>query len=328
MTKSNLLSRLGINPTADAPNEYASTFLQGSEMSLIALERRNKALAKFLNDAQGHFSASLAETLAEWKQAEEMIVNRASQLLGLARAIRRADWQGIRVHLRRTGTLFDRSDPKAWRKAREVVQSSKNFGERWLEFHLGWEPLLSDIHNSLLILYGTLPSGRVRARSSTEDTRRVLQEFPTHKNDKHVHFRVGVLVQALCYLVNPNSALLHQLGLDNPLKIAWELVPYSFVVDWFWDVSGYLTSFEGVPGCIILDAFYTTFKWGCSQEDDLTRSSSSKPWDLNRSCGAESVIVNRVLGLPPYHFLPPSIPRWSPTRAITAIALLLKGLHP
>jgi len=30
----------------------------------------------------------------------------------------------------------------------------------------------------------------------------------------------------------------------NPVSIAWELVPYSFVADWFIDVGGYLRSLE------------------------------------------------------------------------------------
>jgi hypothetical protein len=30
----------------------------------------------------------------------------------------------------------------------------------------------------------------------------------------------------------------------NPLSIAWELTPYSFVVDWFYDVGGYLRNME------------------------------------------------------------------------------------
>jgi hypothetical protein len=30
----------------------------------------------------------------------------------------------------------------------------------------------------------------------------------------------------------------------NPLSVAWELVPYSFVVDWFYDVGSYMRNLE------------------------------------------------------------------------------------
>ncbi len=327
MTKSYLTHRGGVNASADSPNEYASTFMAGSEMTSLSLARRNVALADFINKAQGSFSASLAETLAQWKQADEMIAKRAQQLFGLARAVRRRDWNGIKANIRRSGILLDRSDPKQWRRARAVVQSSKNFGERWLELHFGWVPLLSDIHNSLLILGGKLPANVVRGKARTDGSNRVVSDFPPlHKNNKYVYYQVGVRVQGIAYLTNPNAALLSQLGLDNPLQFAWELLPYSFVVDWFWDVSGFLSSFEGVPGCTLRELFYTTYKRCVSDELDLTRASPGADWVINQTKGCESASVARVLGLPPYHLLPPSIPRFSPTRAATAIALLLKAL--
>lgn len=49
---------------------------------------------------------------------------------------------------------------------------------------------------------------------------------------------------------------LQQLGVTNPLLLAWELVPYSFIADWFIPVGDYLQSLdrflgkEFVKGCI------------------------------------------------------------------------------
>lgn len=43
----------------------------------------------------------------------------------------------------------------------------------------------------------------------------------------------------------------------NPVSIAWELLPYSFVVDWFVDISGYLRNLE--TGFIYGDRFVNGF---------------------------------------------------------------------
>lgn len=43
----------------------------------------------------------------------------------------------------------------------------------------------------------------------------------------------------------------------NPVSIAWELLPYSFVVDWFIDISGYLRNLE--TGFVYGDRFVNGF---------------------------------------------------------------------
>lgn len=50
----------------------------------------------------------------------------------------------------------------------------------------------------------------------------------------------GVLVQAV-----PQAGAAESFGLYNLLSSAWELVPYSFVVDWFADVGKRLAALEG-----------------------------------------------------------------------------------
>jgi len=43
----------------------------------------------------------------------------------------------------------------------------------------------------------------------------------------------------------------------NPASIAWELTPFSFVVDWFFDVGGYLRALETalIYGSLFVDGF-------------------------------------------------------------------------
>jgi hypothetical protein len=49
--------------------------------------------------------------------------------------------------------------------------------------------------------------------------------------------------------------LLSQLGLANPAAVAWELVPFSFVVDWFTDAGTFINSFTDFLGCSVTNSY-------------------------------------------------------------------------
>lgn len=49
-------------------------------------------------------------------------------------------------------------------------------------------------------------------------------------------------------LDNPLLASLAQLGITNPIDLAWEELPFSFVVDWFLPVGNYLESLDAALG--------------------------------------------------------------------------------
>jgi hypothetical protein len=47
---------------------------------------------------------------------------------------------------------------------------------------------------------------------------------------------------------NVATITLASLGITNPLLVAWELVPFSFVVDWFLPIGNYLESLDSLLG--------------------------------------------------------------------------------
>jgi hypothetical protein len=58
---------------------------------------------------------------------------------------------------------------------------------------------------------------------------------------------------------------LQELGLLNPGNLAWNLLPYSFVADWFFGISDYLagsTALQGmknVRACVVSDNFEAAY---------------------------------------------------------------------
>jgi hypothetical protein len=47
---------------------------------------------------------------------------------------------------------------------------------------------------------------------------------------------------------DPTMKTVTQFGISNPLLLAWELIPYSFVIDWMFPVGNFLSSLDALNG--------------------------------------------------------------------------------
>ncbi len=120
----------------------------------------------------------------------------------------------------------------------------KKAGSAWLEYVYGWKPLLHDIYdiadNAARSPGGYLSVTRARDVLRNDDTvtqRAYPYTYVTRTLDKvAVAFSVTYQTRG-GFDISRWSSL-------NPVSIAWELMPYSFVVDWFYDVGGYMRSLE------------------------------------------------------------------------------------
>jgi hypothetical protein len=81
---------------------------------------------------------------------------------------------------------------------------------------------------------------------------------------------------------NMDLAAFASLGLTNPLEIVWELLPYSFVLDWLVPVGRYLSVLDADMGLQFLDGYWSTLtsvEWhtrGVVFNDSLTWSISGE----------------------------------------------------
>jgi hypothetical protein len=116
------------------------------------------------------------------------------------------------------------------------------------------------------------------------------------------------------------------LGLNNPLKAIWEIMPFSFVVDWFLKISSHLTLRAAVqPGeeWRIYDAVRTRTEVATFKVEQI--NSHIEPGNVSTGPGLMGEIsfrrFSRGVGLP----LPASIftiGGLSPQQLVLAIALL------
>lgn len=282
----------------------------------------NKAYEKF-KGGLGE-SASLSVSLAERKQAMSMIATRAGQLAGFARKLRKLDFVGAGREL---GLTPDQV-PKGLRR------KAKAFGNNYLEFHFGWSPLINDIGNAVEVLQGGVPPCRVsgRGRISSKNTVYWNPQPPGQGSlsgwDWTLHdYITECKIVADVSVSDPNLWLANQLGFVNPATVLWELVPFSFVVDWFVNVSNFLSGYTDLLGLSITRASTTFARNGVFTTDYGTYNTFQKRW-ITYQKGWKNTEIERSSGIGSGPSLRVRQPwRVSPRRGLAAISLLLQQLR-
>lgn len=146
----------------------------------------------------------------------------------------------------------------------------RNFSDNWLEYRYGWRLVVMDLDGAVRHLAQTMidhpPIARTKA-SNTDMSSSMSSGHVTGSNQQHINtwydytmleenfWEVSVVYK---YTV-PNAALsqLNQLGLTNLQLVAWELVPFSFVIDKVINIGEVLTNMTAFYGKQFLDGCYT-----------------------------------------------------------------------
>jgi hypothetical protein len=143
------------------------------------------------------------------------------------------------------------------------LKSGATFSDWWLEYHFGWQPLLADIHGGIeQVKEGFRHKAQVFSvsRTVTESS-----SGPGYIPGPLVYSKIKVTGQSFLstrvkiYARVSDSTLanISSLGLINPAQVAWELVPYSFVVDWFLPVGSFLEALTDTAGLTFVSGVRT-----------------------------------------------------------------------
>lgn len=134
--------------------------------------------------------------------------------------------------------------------------------ERYLEYIYGWKPLMQDIHG--LVELAKEKGERPLFLKATGTARRAQSprggEYVdlSHKSTTAIVGGEGVST-VRCTLharIDPNyagSRALNQLGLANPIALAWDLMSWSFVLDWFVPIGPVLHALSAPAGLTFVD---------------------------------------------------------------------------
>lgn len=189
--------------------------------------------------------------IAEGRKTINHLATTLMSVCNAYRAVRRGDLPGLRKAL---GVKH-----KQWK--------TKAPASRWLEVQYGWLPLLSDIHGTYETLSKPTPPmvfyAKQKVRVLEEETVKYHQNDSTgltsSTNTSQWSGYVDVTLRLDAEVISPLH-IATMMGLSNPAEIAWELVPFSFVLDWAFPVGNFLSALDATLGLRFKAGTRTTYR--------------------------------------------------------------------
>lgn len=219
----------------------------------------DKALKSLAARAQSDATSNVALNVAQIQLTVDMIAKSARRISGSLLALKRGNfkaaakilWQNQRARYGPNG------GPK----------TGSSLASNWLELQYGWKPLLSDVRGSMEALARYNYANSAVKTVTSGSTKLVTSDVPLMTNDANptrlgnlfIETRYAVRLGIRYNLESPLVAFLAQTGFTNPVNLAWELIPFSFVVDWFLPIGPYLETLGQWDGLRFKDGYRVDF---------------------------------------------------------------------
>ncbi len=158
----------------------------------------------------------------------------------------------------------------AWRNKDKILlkagASAKKLAEAWLGFTLAAKPLMDDIYNAAVACvqgFHVPLFAIARVEKIDPDFGPKMPQFPFqdwfwHYEDNSVCKR-GVNVELAYKVLNPTLYALDSFGILNPIALAWEALPLSFVVDYFFGIGNFLNAMQAPIGIELVYGYRTSW---------------------------------------------------------------------
>lgn len=270
---------------------------------------------------------NLGNALGQSKQTVGMILGTAQRIGNSLRALRKGNL--------RNAALALGVDPKSRRNGQSLGKDpSKALADGWLALQFGWKPLVNDVYDAAEDL-ARLSNEPRRVRVSTSRSKRWEKSFiegtweglPVTITDQGQYTRKYVYVFTYRHETFAN---LSRFGLTNPVAVAWELLPWSFVVDWFIPVGDFIDALDATIGFEFQKGCVTTFrKTTYTARCNRSGLVNGVTFSTMKAMAQEQIVscVRGTLSGFPSPVIPKlQKPTLSPTRGATVSALLRQRL--
>lgn len=314
------------------PNAHSWTiFRRGNYFGTVSTFFKNGSIQQSGasgTQVQGKVPPSYAQTAAYNRALSKMFDQVRTDIdLSVALAEHASTRRMLRSSLRVVDTIR-RIHPKHWHK-------------NWLEYQYGWRPLVNDVYKSLDELTNVAREysravGTATERGYSLSLRPNMWGITGFDSPEWNAWTQRERISALYRLEPSFITKIGNWSSLNPATIAWELLPYSFVIDWFIDVGGYLRNLE--TAFMMNQKFYHGYR--TSTYKSLTTGVSAvgkerlptqpgvhdivdmKGWDERKSKNRTVLGSSIIPTLPHFHA------RLGATRMLSAAALLATFLEP
>lgn len=223
-----------------------------------------RALNK-LRDQSVHFGVFLAE----FSKSAGMVERNLGQLIALGIKAKKqvgkealSYWKALtysEVGIKRTATGWTRnqSTHKAYLKG--LDRQRRKLHDRILEFQFGWSPLCNDVVGIVEALnrLGLTLKPRVSVKGYAQDLYHDTLSFNASLGN-WMSWEVGYkilqkrFIRAMtrldAELTDIEAASAEQLGLNGGAEIAWEITPWSFLIDYFVPIGKWIGSLQAPSG--------------------------------------------------------------------------------
>lgn len=239
---------------------------------------KNRAYEKWVGKAKSDAASFGATLTAERRDTWAMFVTTVTRALRAAKAVkalqfgRAASILGVpykeTTRRKRVGHRTEiRYDRRMRRKRpmRVPVYQKKTymqFGSRremlksiaggWLLWSYGVKPLAQDCYAAMEVLTAQVEQSKVRASAKAGGV--FYQVKSLDGTEMKWSGRFGIVCKGTIEIENHDLYLMAQLGLTNPAQWLLEGIPFSFVVDWFSNLSTVVNSMSELGGLKITDA--------------------------------------------------------------------------
>lgn len=349
------------------PHYNASSGAMGPTLSDIVGTDRMNSLAVIkcwsrVNPAKAQSWVMAAEV----GKTGTLILDRARKLADVIRAVRKGDIGKLDRLLPGARTFSYPKSVVVWdlHGERPIVKrngkTERRYGHRplrpkdvslmddssrlWLEYRYGWTPLVLDIEDSLKAFYAQSLRDELSPRTyevalatgEEQKTTVVTTLGPSFGGGKYttsVTDNQVVTVKAYAkYTVKSPSGFMNRLNdfgvFDIPAAM-WEVVPFSFVVDWFIPIGDWLSAISPKMGVEVIDSGLVSKRVSTRTRlvvgytpDKTTAGGWIQPMvPLGATDSYQETLVTRLASLPPTT-LPPIEVKLNLKRFADAVALL------
>jgi hypothetical protein len=232
-----------------------------------------KAQTKALLDLADE-KANMGENLAQAMQTANMFFSAGSDLLRVAVALKHGNLKNI----------LAAGNATSLRKAARSGSIPRRAANRWLEYWYGWRPLALDTIGLFELLQEHLKPALLVHGEGKDSVSYKPGSFeraaptgfdPMIRVDEQAGYRIKVGLTGR--LDDQYSRNMNRIGFINPAGLAWDLIPFSFVVDWVYPIGDVLHALSASAGLRFVGGYSSQVAWRHATFQHTGPSAGSPP---------------------------------------------------
>lgn len=213
----------------------------------------NRAVTECLNKLSDN-KVDVGVALAELSKTMRHLTSTALDLWGSIDCLRKKNFRGLFRILSKRSPLHSRR-----------ITVGKTAAQYWLEYNYAWKPLINEAYGLYQLLTEQLkPALLVHANRTVagEISVNEMNRVDPNGNWRTIRYSFSGRIRrrtTVRLTGRVNSDLLRGVakGMTNPAVVLWELVPYSFVVDWSMPIGSVLEAATATRGLTFVGGSHT-----------------------------------------------------------------------